>query len=422
MKKLVVKNFLVIKDAKFDMGRINIIIGPQANGKSILVKLSYYFKEIISDILLKSIEKGKSKQELLKDCIALFEKYFPKYTWKDTAFEIQYLYDDINIKIVKTLRQRTLNLKFCKKTSKMYTSLKRSYSSYSKNYKKSEKDIFDSRFYEFKSEYFNKHEEFKKYFNQSLFIPASRSFLANLQKNIFSFLAQNITIDPFMKAFGSNYESIKSLYSEDIFHQLSYEDKNDDYIKTYEKTKKILEQIIRGSYIQEDEQDWIKLKKRSINLSNASSGQQESLPMLLILSTYPFLGFGREKTFFIEEPEAHLFPVSQKHIITLIGILYNINQNIFITTHSPYILSALNNLLQAYDVKEQIGFETIKSLVDPKSTINYDDVKAYTMKDGKLISIMDNETRLIGVNIIDEVSDEFSNVFDKLLELQNSHD
>ena len=41
----------------------------------------------------------------------------------------------------------------------------------------------------------------------------------------------------------------------------------------------------------------------------------------------------------VEEPEAYLFPVAQKQII-----------DFAITTHSPYILSSLNNLLYAYNL------------------------------------------------------------------------
>mgnify|MGYP006206212493 CR=1 FL=1 len=48
----------------------------------------------------------------------------------------------------------------------------------------------------------------------------------------------------------------------------------------------------------------------------------------------------------IEEPEAHLFPVAQKHLIELLAIMVNRNEDnqLIITTHSPYILSSFNNL------------------------------------------------------------------------------
>lgn len=54
METLHVKDFLVIKEAKFDIKKINIIIGSQANGKSIIAKLIYLFSEVCGDILLKN--------------------------------------------------------------------------------------------------------------------------------------------------------------------------------------------------------------------------------------------------------------------------------------------------------------------------------------------------------------------------------
>lgn len=104
------------------------------------------------------------------------------------------------------------------------------------------------------------------------------------------------------------------------------------------------------------------------------------------------------KTFFIEEPEAHLFPISQKHIVSLIALLYNQKDKSVITTHSPYILTALNNLILANDVKKK--GKDIKDIVDEDLCINFDDVSAYTIKDGKLKSIMDKENRLIGNDYI----------------------
>ena len=61
---------------------------------------------------------------------------------------------------------------------------------------------------------------------------------------------------------------------------------------------------------------------------------------------------GRNNRVFLEEPEAHLFPSTQKDIMYDLVKILNRNKwsSIFITTHSPYILSSLNNLIAAYDV------------------------------------------------------------------------
>ncbi|PSD34013.1 hypothetical protein, partial [Acinetobacter radioresistens] len=58
----------------------------------------------------------------------------------------------------------------------------------------------------------NKALEFDKlYMNQerSVYVPAGRSFFANLQKSIFNFLTNNLPIDFFLKEFGARYERMK---------------------------------------------------------------------------------------------------------------------------------------------------------------------------------------------------------------------
>ena len=412
MEILKINNFLVIKEAKFEVKKVNIIIGPQANGKSILVKLLYFFKEIMSVTFLMSVKNNESKQNFIKNIEDLFEKYFPKYAWKDKDFTIIYTYDEIEFIISKTSSQRNIKIEINDAVTKLHRDLK---SRYKKNIKEaSHEDDFGDAFFQLKYKYISNNSEISKYFDESLFIPASRSFFANLQKNIFSFLARNIDIDPFMSEFGSKYEFAKKMYSNGRFLKIRHEKD-----KIYQKVEKIVESILNGSYKYKDDQDWIERDGEIINLSNASSGQQESLPMLLILSVFPFMnGNDRENTYFMEEPEAHLFPISQKHIVSLIGLLYNKNRKSVITTHSPYILTALNNLLLACDVKNQLGSESLNGIIDEEFCINFDDVKAYTITHGKLVSIMDNEERLIGINIIDSVSDEFNNTFDKLLSLQ----
>lgn len=420
MENLKVKNFLVIKEADFHVKRINVIIGPQSNGKSVLTKLLYFFKEVMSDIFIKGIENNKTKIELIKDIELLFESYFPKYAWKDNELEIYYNYDDIALQLTRTLKQRKLSIKCCQKFDNIYRQMKKAYLIFQSDEK--QQDIHQrAKFYEFRNAYSSSHPELDKYFATSVFIPASRSFFANLQKNIFSFLADNITIDPFLKKFGSRYENVKALYADEyLVRSLLDNEKNTKKKLRYEKVKAIVEQILKGKYIHKDDQDWIKMDNGSINLSNASSGQQESLPMLVICATYPFFWYKTNKTFFIEEPEAHLFPVSQKHITSLIGILYNIKQDFVITTHSPYILTALNNLLLANDKKNSFGEEYLKNIVDSDAVISFDDITAYTIENGKLLSIVDDEQRMIGINIIDSVSDEFNNVFDKLLMIDSS--
>ncbi|WP_029033397.1 ATP-binding protein [Salinimicrobium terrae] len=70
---------------------------------------------------------------------------------------------------------------------------------------------------------------------------------------------------------------------------------------------------MNGTYLREKEKDFILHKdNRKVNLSNASSGQQETLPLVTVLKVLNYSSFfNGGATLYIEEPEAHLFPTAQ---------------------------------------------------------------------------------------------------------------
>ena len=335
-----------------------------------------------------------------KNGIENFKRYFPKYTWDNSEFEIIYTVDKYKIFIFGKRKKESrtiIELDYSEEVALLYKKIQ-------SEYKKIDTDIGI-----FLSE--------KNYFKFPIFIPAGRSFFATLQNNIFSFLTmKNFNIDPFILKFGSVYE----------IHKKSYNiiDLTDDaFDKEFNvKIKKIVESILSGKYKYKDEQDWIEVNGKDINISQASSGQQEALPMLVMLSAlgaFPVQSKGY--TFFIEEPEAHLFPVSQKNIISLIGNIYNKSLNNFvITTHSPYILTAFNNLIFGREVLQSKGIEKVKNIIEPDFLINYEDVSAYTINKGILENVKDDETKLIGASIIDSVSEELSETFNSLIEIDMS--
>jgi hypothetical protein len=98
--------------------------------------------------------------------------------------------------------------------------------------------------------------------------------------------------------------------------------------------------------------------------------------------------YGKSLSLFIEEPSAHLFPLEQMQIINYIVQVYNDLKStekpvrFFITTHSPYILNSLNNilrkgaLLKKYPEKaEEINKE--RKIADTPSLLAEEEVSAY---------------------------------------------
>lgn len=125
---------------------------------------------------------------------------------------------------------------------------------------------------------------------------------------------------------------------------------------------------------------------------------------------------------FIEEPESNLFPINQMNMAYYLASLRNAKNkpNIMFSTHSPYILTSLNNILYASMVEQKLQDnkkDDIYKIIDKKNIIDYKDLVAYKLENGKVESIMDKETNLIDAEYIDTVSDKIMDDFYKIAEL-----
>ncbi|EPE3793278.1 AAA family ATPase [Campylobacter lari] len=125
---------------------------------------------------------------------------------------------------------------------------------------------------------------------------------------------------------------------------------------------------------------------------------------------------------FIEEPESNLFPTNQMNMAYYLASLRNAknNPNIMFSTHSPYILTALNNILYASIIKTKLRNDeqnNIYEIINKENIFNHKDFIAYKLENGKSYSIIDKETMLIDAEYIDTASGEIMDDFYKIAEL-----
>lgn len=124
----------------------------------------------------------------------------------------------------------------------------------------------------------------------------------------------------------------------------------------------------------------------------------------------------------VEEPEQNLFPISQQNVLNSL-IEYNnalMENKLIVSTHSPYILTALNNSILADEVYEKTGKEI--DSYKKERRIAFADIAAYKCEDGRIVSIKDEETRLINADAIDSCSTKINADFDELLDLLPEND
>ena len=182
---------------------------------------------------------------------------------------------------------------------------------------------------------------------------------------------------------------------------------------------KLIRKILRGAYCYKNGEEQIVLDGgKYVKINFSSSGQQECVWILNLLFYY--LLQQKQILFIIEEPESHLFPESQKYITELIALVNNCKHSVVLTTHSPYVLGTLNNLLYAHTIQPQYSEEA--SRIIPESLwLDWNNFDSWFVKNGTIENCMDSEIHMIQNERIDEISKVINDDFDKLLELQDTN-
>lgn len=425
MEKIKIKNFLIFEDVEMEIKRFNILIGEQASGKSLLAKLVYFFRSI-SSMCISNLKNEKSIDDLSKTLSKQFSNYFPINYWnKNLDFEINYQSGSFLFAITYSFdfefqSKIVFNNEFIDFYNNVLSKVQKLQSNLDIEVMKENVDVFehDNKVSELIDNIIDQTSN-SSFFDKAVYIPSSRSFFSTLDKNIWTLTDQNsIDIDPFMSQFGREFEQSKRMYS--LFTDRKRNLINDILPDNYE-VYNYFSNILKGSYQEVDGKSWVIGKNYKVNLSRASSGQQEVLPLLMVLTTTSLLrNSHRRSAYFIEEPEAHLFPAAQNEILSLISLFFSEHDTgFFITTHSPYILSAINNSVLAYDMidKDKLNKEEYIELSKGAYPISFNDIAAFAMVNGEVKSIKDDEFRMIGSEVIDGVSDIFQDVMNKLLML-----
>ena len=112
---------------------------------------------------------------------------------------------------------------------------------------------------------------------------------------------------------------------------------------------------------------------------------------------------------YLEEPEQNLFPKTQVKLVYELLINSKIHQDsVFIATHSPYILYAINNAMLAYYVKDSLIDEIKDEISCLDAAYNPELVSVWQIENGQLIGIdegnvtIQDSKHLIRKNYFDE--------------------
>lgn len=370
MEKLIVKNFGPIIEIDIELKKTIVFIGNQSTGKSVLAKLISIFRD---------------KKFILQ--IENLHHFFSLYqldSFVNTETHIRY---ESNI-LIFNFKSKFKDFTYFNKNLETII--------YENIQSKSNYESYNIEADEFKNltDVYNK-------LNNTLYVPAERSFTSYAIGSLAGLILNNILIPKTILYFVSEFEKARSiLRNVDLkILNIKYEQKNgDDFVVLHDKTE--------------------------VLLKNSSSGYQSVVPLLMVIEN----NYKIEKhatTFVVEEPELNLFPEIQKKIIYyLLEKCTNINhesglQNeLIITTHSPYTLTSINNLLLAFQTAKKTNkTEEIIKIIPQESWINPENFVAYSLANGFSTSIFDENTKLISESELDVASEIIMQDFYDLMEL-----
>jgi len=120
----------------------------------------------------------------------------------------------------------------------------------------------------------------------------------------------------------------------------------------------------------------------------------------------------------IDEPEMNLHPAAQVEIAEFLAMLVNAGLHVLITTHSPYIVDHLANLMQAAKHEDPDSIKKMFYLERTDAFISQEKVSVYLFEDGTAKNII-SEEGTINWETFGQVSDDVSRIYANLLKIQD---
>ncbi len=373
MEKLIVKNFGAIRNIEIDLKDLTIFIGKTGTGKSTLAKLVSIFRS--ADFWVSDMDNAVFSENLAYYQIDNFLESSTSMEYQSEVGVFVYSEGKITRKfsesIVRDLAKSTSSKDFAKNFSNENT------------FNLVQEDATGSLI-----------KLVNWTCNEVIYIPAERGVVSFLSRQYGKELT-NVIPDTLL-----------------------------DFITHFNKVSSIIRQLYIGlfdvTYQQENDRDYIILSNdKRFLLSESASGLQAVIPAILIFEHYA--QDERKKSYTFEEPELNLFPIAQKSLVELLAekVLSN-GHKVVITTHSPYILTAFNTLIQAGNVckNDPHQKDAVSKIVPEKNWLNFDEVSVFYLDESNVQDVMNLEYQTIDANAIDDVSDMIATEYDQLLELK----
>lgn len=401
MHKITIKNFGLVSDVGLDIQQTTIIIGEQANGKSTIIKLIYYFRRFqLFFTRIYTANQHSNWKDFRKAYLSQMKTIFTNTFGRTETlggFQLEYIFAvNRSIVITPTDQNDYLNIQFSPALNGMLRELWQEGFS-----PEALAEVFDDCY-------------------SCVYIPAGRALLS--RQSLLDMIQTNELSVGFQPAVYGAFDLIDAItrdYMREVSAMRTVLARMDlsafgrmieapERKAFYNYMYSLQKDILKGGYDTDGKNDYIVLKQdKKVPVSYASSGQQEVMWITNLLLGY-VANNGRRNCILVEEPETHLHPDAQYALIKFIAAYQNLTgSQIFITTHSPYILSSLNNLFYASKISKSKSHEGIHAIIPEQSWMNEEAFQAFSVEDGGLADIRDAELAMADLSRLDSIAYEW---------------
>lgn len=406
MKKLTIKNIGAIKSVEFEVNRINVFMGPQSSGKSTISKILCHCQWVEKTCFFndKQLENFQ-KQGVFYDSLVEYHKldgYFNKNAsikYVGEAMTITYTHSSKKTTIKQNANMTYSYPKIC------YIPSERNFVASVPNFSKYNEG--NNVLLYFAYDWSEAKEDIKKldisnllsrkvvYENINdrdyIFDNASKLQLTNASSGIQSVLPLYQTIIYMLSNLykkqrvlsPSKEMAMRELGTDLMFmaNLITNNHKND-------KLKKYSNLLISIFKMLGDQYGVVAIDKLAdLSPKDLSQNIYGAIHVINKIVDYHYTQL------FIEEPEQNLFPETQQELIYWLmeNMQKEIDHAAIITTHSPYILFALNNCMMGGLVRDNIPeneakeFSSYSAWIDPKK------VSIFELEDGAIRCVQDED-------------------------------
>ncbi|MDR2622743.1 MAG: ATP-binding protein [Dysgonamonadaceae bacterium] len=405
MAKIKIQNIGPIVDVDIEINKVNVIMGPQSSGKSTIAKVISFCTWLDKKFSKEGFSKNEPVLDYiqeLKDYHRLSEEYFnkeSKIVFEGDFIEIHYNDDS------PMVYREAFSIDGFRIGMKDFSPIDNN--------------------------------------SKIIYIPAERNFVSIIY-NLQEYLRDRDNIQDFV----TNWYEAKRKYSNR--NKLNILDLGVEYYSESEDIDKLhltngddiklqvassglqavvplitmFDYAIKGIYKERrpmsvKERD--ELVKKLNELVRNNEGKKHNVDLARILDLVNSKNY-KYSQIIVEEPEQNLFPLTQRNLVYYMLRMCNEterNHRLTLTTHSPYILYAINNCMLGGLVNSQLEgsekeeylnneFASKNSWIDPKF------VSVWEIEDGKIRNIQDKDN-IISYNYFDTKMTELIDEYDQIL-------